>query len=1358
MKKTPVLHLILLLLALPLGAQQSYEVLLKSGKVLFEENAPTYTQEAFISAQEAVDGKYYRFLQFYELPDERRIALLRERGIELLEYIPNNVYIASIAEDFDVALFHLLGVRSIVPIVPKVKMSANLQEPLPDWARSGEWVQVMLKHYRNLDQDLVLRFAAMDGIRVLLSNGVNNVVQALVREDRLAATAALPYVEYLELIPPPGEPEDTPGRALHRANAIDTQIPWGRHYTGEGVNVLTRDDGAVGPHIDFQGRLDQSYIDPTSSNQGNHGDGVSGIFVGAGNLNPEYRGMAAGAFLYTLDYEATFLDETMDLFFDHNVIVTNSSYSNGCNAGYTTITQTVDQQIWENPTLLHVFSAGNSNNNDCGYGAGDQWGNITGGHKQGKNVIATANLFNTGVLVNSSSRGPAHDGRIKPDIAANGAEHISTDENNGYFPFGGTSGASPGIAGVTAMLHQAFREHNGGATAPSALLKAILLNTANDLGNRGPDFKFGWGHVNAYRAALTIEGGNWFEAEVAPGDTTIHTIEIPAGVRQARIMVYWADEPASEMAAMALVNDLDAYLMDTSGNRYLPWVLDPTPDPVILNSPAGKGRDSLNNMEQIALDDPEAGIYELHVVGNALPFGNHRYFVTWEFRTEEPTLIYPIGGESLVPGETVRIHWDAEGTDGFFILQWSANGGGNYMPIATAFGQERMYDWTVPNITTGRARFRITRGSFSDTSSLFSIAPVPTGLQVAEGCPDYVRLVWDPVPDATGYDVFMLGDRYMEVVGSTDQTQFDVPISNPFGEKWFAVRMTGPNETIGRRTVAIRFDGGLFNCPLAQDVSVEEIKAPAAGPLSACQSLQEPIVITVKNNGLEPLSPVEVAFQLDNQTPVVEALPDTLQPGQTLDYTFSQPLVINSSGDYTLTSWASIPGGDEFLLNDTTSINLSLNLFPGIGEPLDYSEDFEGPTFPPEFYSVINPDNGQTWETRTVTGADGSSTTAVFLDYYNYNNPGSEDILVTVPIDLTQASSAGLEFDVAYAQFNDQFSDGMRVEMSLDCGFSFTEVIYEKAGTELATVPNQSAQWFPTQAGHWRREAIDLTPFVGHSVVFRFIGINGFGNSLLLDNINVFQLSAPQAVINADNFEICEDLRITFDANASTGGGLTYSWTFQNGIPSAASGPGPHEIFYPADGTFEVTLTVNNALGESTVTEMVTILPTTEADFTVDLNAGIATFLNESINATSYLWDFGDGNTSTDENPVHTYGESGSYTVTLLVDGPCGDDSVSTTIDVVISSVVEVDGRFQASILPNPARHWLHVVLDAPSGTHPVQTALIDLTGKVVQQRSLQLTPGSQTLSFDVSALPAGLYFLKIQSGDAVKTVKVVVD
>lgn len=81
---------------------------------------------------------------------------------------------------------------------------------------------------------------------------------------------------------------------------------------------------------------------------------------------------------------------------------------------------TTDKQIFENKDLIHVFSAGNSGNSDCGYGAGAGWGNITGGHKMGKNSIAVGNLNQDGVIENSSSRGPASDGRIKPDICANG--------------------------------------------------------------------------------------------------------------------------------------------------------------------------------------------------------------------------------------------------------------------------------------------------------------------------------------------------------------------------------------------------------------------------------------------------------------------------------------------------------------------------------------------------------------------------------------------------------------------------------------------------------------------------------------------------------------------------------------------------------------------------------------------------------------------------------------------------------------------------------------------------------------------------------------------------------------------------
>ena len=155
--------------------------------------------------------------------------------------------------------------------------------------------------------------------------------------------------------------------------------------------------------------------------------------------------------------------------------------------------------------MIHIFSAGNDGSSDCGYGAGSNWGNITGGHKQGKNVIAVANLNSTSGLANSSSRGPAADGRIKPDIGAKGTSVNSTVPTNSYGLKTGTSMSCPGIAGIMGQLYQGYKELNSGVNPSSALMKGVLLNSGDDLGNPGPDFKHGWGEVNAYQAIKILE-------------------------------------------------------------------------------------------------------------------------------------------------------------------------------------------------------------------------------------------------------------------------------------------------------------------------------------------------------------------------------------------------------------------------------------------------------------------------------------------------------------------------------------------------------------------------------------------------------------------------------------------------------------------------------------------------------------------------------------------------------------------------------------------------------------------------------------------------------------------------------------
>ena len=122
---------------------------------------------------------------------------------------------------------------------------------------------------------------------------------------------------------------------------------------------------------------------------------------------------------------------------------------------------------------------------------------------------------------------------------------------------------------------------------------------------------------------------------------------------------------------------------------------------------------------------------------------------------------------------------------------------------------------------------------------------------------------------------------------------------------------------------------------------------------------------------------------------------------------------------------------------------------------------------------------------------------------YTYNSPNELDTFITEIFDLTTATSADLTFDLAKAQYSSSLFDSMRVEASIDCGASYT-VVYDKTDLDLSTVPNYvTSNWSPASASDWRNEQIDLATFLGENVMFRFVNINGYGNSTYVDNINV---------------------------------------------------------------------------------------------------------------------------------------------------------------------------------------------------------------------------------------------------------------
>ncbi len=1336
-------------LCLPLFAQQNLTVHFQSGDETLPENFADALKNPSVAPSEVVNGYYVRYIRCAEIPAAAERAALEAEGVKFLGYVSFGAYLVALPQDFDLKKLEKIRVRSLVSVKNDWKMARNLREqPFGEWALHGDLLDVNLQVYPHVGIEQGAEMCRRLGMTVLLEGNQNGFLQVRFLKDKLDEIAALSWLQSLELVPPPSEPDDTRGRALHRSNGLDSDHALGKKFNGDSVSILVRDDGPVGAHIDYQGRLTNL---TGFGDNGTHGDGVSGIFTGAANLDPDKKGMAAGATLYVVRYTPEFQDQTLPLHLQKNVTITNSSYSNGCNAGYTLASQTVDKQIFENPTLMHVFSAGNSNNiTTClSYGAGNQWGNITGGHKMGKNAIATANLNADASLVGSSSRGPAHDGRLKPDIAANGNQQFTTDHNNTYMEFSGTSAAAPGIAGCLAQLTHAFKSLNNGQQPPSALLKVAILNTANDLGNPGPDFKFGWGHVNTARALQLLEENRWLENEVEQAVPSEYSIQIPQGVKQARIMVYWPEQPASVAASKALLNDLDLSVTSVAdGSTSLPWKLDPTPDPVILDLPATRGRDSLNNVEQVALENPAPGLYTVRVYGTEVPFGPQPYFLAWEFLTDEAKITYPAGGEGFVPGEFERIHWDAYGNDGTFSLRYSTDNGFIWNQIADLPGDKRMYDWQVPNLVSSRVRLQIQRGLQTHTTEFpLSIAPLPTDIQVTQVCPNSMTLSWKAAADTLASDVYLLGKKYMEIMGTTPSNSFAIPLQNGGTEQWASVRAGGPNGLAGRRAVAVRWPGELKNCVQPDDLSVRVLLSPTADANIRCSPFALPVTVQLKNEGTNTVSGAVLNYQANDQPVVSQNLPN-LVPNQTFSFTFQTPISITENEQINLKVWSTYAAEDAFF-NDTLR-----HTFEAVAKPVNgyFTEGFEGLAFPPFGWTLTNPDNGVTWiktnPTVTVTGSNGQPTNALRLSCFSYLTPDEEDYADVIPVDLSGIFNPALAFDLAHVRRNNNVEQ-LRVEVFPACDLTAAPVVvWEKSDPELATTTPLNTSFSPNEAGDWRKEIIDMNQFAGQKIIVRFVSTNGTGNNIFLDNIGIteYNVSQPEAAFTVTSDTVCNGDSLIFEAIPSGGSYTNYAWTFGSlSQPNAAAGPGPHKVKFVGIGNKNIRFIASNLVGADTTNKTIKVLGNPTANFSVQLSGLDASFNNSSQNAVSYFWDFGDGSTSTVANPTHSYAAPGTYPVKLESTNQCA--TTAKTLDVpVTTSVRDLSGQFAIRILPNPTAGDFRVEIESKDAAEEVHLSLFDAQGHLIKEEKTTVSQGINAISFENLQLPKGVYQLNVQT------------
>lgn len=307
-----------------------------------------------------------------------------------------------------------------------------------------------------------------------------------------------------------------------------------------------------------------------------------------------------------------------------------------------------------------------------------------------KNVVAVGAVHTGGAIVSFSSRGPAKDGRIKPDVVARGAGVHSTIPTNAYGNLSGTSMAAPAVTGIAALLTEQWKRSYG-TQPPAAALKALLIAGTDDLGNPGPDYTFGFGLVNAQKSVDLIRADEGAKQR-------IRTLSFGAGQQQSyelslvvtepqtvRVVLNWSDpyiiyDPRfSDIAAKALVNNLDLRVIDPSGATILPWVLDK--DNVEAN--ATRGVNNVDNVEMVEIANAVPGVYRVIATGTSVPEGPQSAVLVTNARTARPCRdVQEVSGNdsadraygNLPPGQLVAAGLCSQGDVDFYKFNVTKTG------------------------------------------------------------------------------------------------------------------------------------------------------------------------------------------------------------------------------------------------------------------------------------------------------------------------------------------------------------------------------------------------------------------------------------------------------------------------------------------------------------------------------------------------------------------------------------------------------------------------------------------------------------------------------------------------------------
>jgi len=757
-----------------------------------------FAQDENQKIQTLYAGNYYVKLHFTETPPVTLRKELENQGISLNHYLGNSTYLVAIPENLkiqDLQIYPILGIS--IP-TKEDRLATNLKTEIT--TKSTQKMIVDVQYQKNINPQIIILDLQKQGIEIIQTNPFFNHIQIKTTSDKLSILAQKSWLVYAQ------KQEKVQGLGLdesHQVRSIYLQTQKG--LTGKNINVGIWDAGSINPnHHDLLGRAEVIENVGVSG----HAMTVVGILGASGAINPFYIGNAPEAKIYSWRGDNA-SPEIQQAIQNQKIVIGNHSYGLGnppTSVGekdvYDINNQFTDKLTEQVPYLVNVYAIGNSG----ALGYRSTHGNVA------KNTI-TVGAVNVGNSSSGiSSKGPSRDGRIHPQVMAAGFQ-VTTLSQTGYAnTLGwGTSQATPAITGLIAQLFQYYTENHNHNKPPASLMKALVTNTAEDLGNKGPDYQYGFGRANGLRALKTLEENRYKIASVANGSTKTFTVDIPNGTAEAKVLLCWTD-PASVPhgnTTPVLVNNLDLAIKHLpSGTITKPWILDP-------NNPASsatRGVDNLNNIEQITLDNPQAGTYEISIQGTNIPVGASQEFaLVWQIEKPHIEISSPAEGDVFLPNTAPDIFWSGIGISQNQTLEYSLDNGATWQMVTGSSAnpappKDALYwQWFVPNTHTNQARIRITSDNISAVSGKFSIFGRPAVNLISTD--NQVNINWTTVPNATHYDVFRLDNqtgKWKEIATDLTATTSHTDTGLKGGEKYyFTVRAKNNNlGIIGEKAVA----------------------------------------------------------------------------------------------------------------------------------------------------------------------------------------------------------------------------------------------------------------------------------------------------------------------------------------------------------------------------------------------------------------------------------------------------------------------------------------------------------------------------------------------------------------------------